>query len=93
MKTKSFYLRDCYPALEWGVRKTTLYGKCDCLTMEKPTESDKGKAVLRIVSEEEEMRLQPRSHNDPIDIIYRNAIRYGLYNLSCRLSGKYLPCL
>ena len=49
----------------------------------------KEKAVLRIVStEEEEMRLQPRSHNDPIDINYirQSDMAHIIYRAGCSVN-------
>ena len=92
MKTKSILLA-LIAILLIGVgceKNNVLYGKCDCLTMEKADLNlTKEKAVLRIVStEEEEMRLQPRSHNDPIDIIYnrQSDMAHIIYRAGCSVN-------
>ena len=66
------------------------YGKCDCLKMEKADLNlTKEKAVFRIVAtDEEEMKLQPRSHDDPIDIIYnrQSDMAHIIYLAGCTVN-------
>ena len=91
MKTKSILLA-LIAILLIGVgceKNNVLYGKCDCLTMEKADLNlTKEKAVLHCFYRRGRVRLQPRSHNDPIDIIYnrQSDMAHIIYRAGCSVN-------
>ncbi len=92
MRTKSaLFVIIAILSLGTGCEKNNVpYGKCDCLKMEKADLNlTNAKAVLLIVStDEEEMKLQLLSHDDPIDIIYnrQSDMAHIIYRAGCSVN-------